>query len=74
MINAATPPLKTPAPRVFVPSRNVTVPVAALGATTEVRVTLAPYVEGFRLDASVLVVAVELTLATTTFTEPVTER
>ena len=39
------------------PSKNVTVPVAAPGETVAVRVTLAPKIEGLRLEASVTVVA-----------------
>jgi hypothetical protein len=35
----ALPPLRVPVPRVVVPSRKVTVPVAELGDTVAVKVT-----------------------------------
>jgi hypothetical protein len=54
----AWPPLNVPVPSVVAPSLNVTVPLAALGVTVAVKVTLAPKVEGFRLEANVVVVAV----------------
>jgi hypothetical protein len=46
--------LATPAPS----TQKVTVPVAALGLTVAVKVTDCPLLEGFGLEASVVVVAV----------------
>ena len=45
--NVAAPPLSVPVPRVFTPSRNVTVPVAAAGSVA-VNVTEAPFFDGLR--------------------------
>ncbi len=56
----ATPPLRVPVPSVVAPSLNVTVPLAALGETVEVKVTLEPKVEGFTLAARESVVGVLL--------------
>jgi hypothetical protein len=54
----AFPPLIVPVPRVVLPVKKVTVPVAAEGETVAVKVTEAPYVEGFNEDAIVVVVFV----------------
>jgi hypothetical protein len=40
-------------PRVVLPSRNVTVPVAVDGVTVAVKVTEEPYVDGFAEEARV---------------------
>jgi hypothetical protein len=48
-------------PRVVLPSRNVTVPVAADGVTVAVKVTEEPYVDGFAEEVRV---TVEVALST----------
>jgi len=59
-------PLTTVAePSADVPSRNCTVPVAAVGVTTAVSVTVWPTVEGFTDDAAVTVVAALFTVSVT---------
>ena len=55
----ATPAERVPEPNVVVPSRNVTVPVAAEGDTVAVKITDCPEMDGFRLDPIAVVVAVE---------------
>ena len=55
--NVALPPFNTPLPRVLSPSKNVTVPVAAEGATVAVKVTDCPTVDGCRLEVRVVVLA-----------------
>ena len=52
------PPLSVPVPNVVVPSLNVTVPVAADGATVAVNVTEEPYVDGFAEEDSAVDVLV----------------
>ncbi len=47
-------------PIVVEPSLNVRLPVALLGVTIPVSVTLAPYVEGFVPDVTAVVVAQEI--------------
>ena len=54
----ALPELSVPVPSEVVPSRNVTVPVAAEGATVAVKVMLVPVVVAVEEDASVVVVVV----------------
>jgi hypothetical protein len=58
----AEPLLSVPVPRIVVPSRNCTVPVAAAGLTVAVNVTLPPEMEGLRDEATAVVVAVLLTI------------
>ncbi len=49
-------PLTVPVPRLVAPSKNSTDPVAPVG-TVAVKVTEAPYVDGFRFEASVVVLS-----------------
>jgi hypothetical protein len=56
MLKVAVPPLRVPLPIDLPESKNVTVPVAALGVIVAVNVTELPYVEGLGLDVSVSVV------------------
>ena len=59
MLNVAVPPAESvPVPSVVVPSRNVTEPVAVLGVTVAVNVTLCPKIDGFRDDVKAVEVAV----------------
>ena len=55
-------PESVPVPRVVAPFLKVTVPVGAYPTTVAVNVTLAPDVEGFKLDATAVVVAILLTV------------
>ena len=55
-MKVTVPPLKALVPNGVAPSMKVTVPLAAAGETVAVRVTLFPKMEGFRLEASVVVV------------------
>jgi hypothetical protein len=69
-VKVATPlAFKVPVPRVVVPSRNVTVPVATLlpdcGATVAVNVTLCPLVICAAEAVSVVVVATVLCVTIT---------
>ena len=57
MVNVAVPPLKEADPSNVTPSLKVTIPDAWLGTTVEVKVTLVPYMEGFRLEVTKIVVA-----------------
>jgi len=54
VVNAALPPLSVPDPSVDAPSLNVTVPggVPDPDVTLAVKVTAAPYVDGFREEAT----------------------
>jgi len=66
-VNEAVPPESVPVPRVVAPSRKVTVPdgVPAPGAnaaTVAVKVTLCPEDDGFRDEATVVVVLALLTV------------
>jgi len=54
----AFPLLSDELPSVEVPSRNVTEPVAVMGATAAVKVTNCPDVDGLRLEVSVVVLFV----------------
>jgi hypothetical protein len=54
VLKAATPLLNVPVPREVDPSINVTVPVAADGVTTAVRVTVALTGAGFADDETVI--------------------
>jgi hypothetical protein len=54
---AAVPPLSVTVPKRVVPSRNWTLPVAVLGATIAVKVTVCPKVDGLMSTESVVVVA-----------------
>ena len=54
----ATPAVRVPVPKLVVPSKNVTVPVAVEGETVAVKVTVWPRVDGLRLEVSVVVVLV----------------
>jgi hypothetical protein len=56
--NVAVPELSVPVPSEVVPSRNVTVPVAAEGATVAVSVMLVPVVTVVEEAARAVVVAV----------------
>jgi hypothetical protein len=66
--NVATPAaLRAPVPSVVAPSRKVTVPVGipepgGAAATTAETVTACPNVDGFGIDATVVVVAAWLTV------------
>ena len=53
----ALPPLRVALPSDVPPSKNCTVPVADDGETVAVNVTFWPYVDGFRLEVTVVVVA-----------------
>ena len=53
----ALPPVSVALPSDVLPSKNCTVPVADDGETVAVNVTFWPYVDGFRLEATVVVVA-----------------
>jgi hypothetical protein len=59
--NVAEPALMVPLPIVVPASLKVTVPVAFEGDTAAVNVTLAPKVDGFKEDVSVVVVGTGLT-------------
>ena len=50
VVYVAVPRAMFTVPRVFVPSLNVTDPVAALGVTVAVKVTRRPETDGFRED------------------------
>jgi hypothetical protein len=68
VINVADPAAKVPIPNGVAPSRNVTVPVivpAVVELTVAVNVTLAPTVDGFA-DEETLVVVVAFVAAFTT--------
>ena len=60
-MNVVVPPLSVPVPSVVAPSRKVTVPVAVLGVTVAVSVTLCPKTDGFTLDETAVVVEAEFT-------------
>ena len=60
--NCAVPPLSATTPSEVAPSRNCTVPVAFDGETVAVNMTLWPYVDGFRLDDTLVVVECGLTV------------
>jgi len=64
VLKVATPELSVPVPRVVAPSLKVTVPVGGPPEplTFAVKVTEAPYVEGFAEDERVVVVAVPVTV------------
>ena len=53
----ALPPLSVALPSDVLPSKNCTVPVADDGETVAVNVTFWPYVDGFGLEETVVVVA-----------------
>lgn len=59
MLRLARPKLTVTDPRLFVPSRKVTVPVGVPdeAVTVAVKVTVCPLVEGFRDDVSDVAVA-----------------
>ena len=60
--NVATPPgTILLVPILLAPSKNVTVPVAVEGEVAALNVTLAPNVDGFNEDVSVVVVGALLT-------------
>ena len=50
MLKLVVPPLNVPVPKVVAPSINVTVPVAADGVTTAVKVNVASNGEGLAAD------------------------
>ncbi len=56
MLKLAWPANKVLEPMVAAPSLNVTVPVAVEGVTVAVKVTEFPYVDGFKLDDTPVVV------------------
>ena len=58
--NVALPEIRDPLPIVAVPSLNVTVPVAVEGDTVAVKVTVWPEVDGFKLEARLLLVPILL--------------
>jgi len=62
VLYVALPLLIVAVPSVLLPSVNVTVPVAVVGATVAVNVTEAPYADGFADEASVTVVFVLFTV------------
>lgn len=57
-------PARVPVPKVVAPSLKVTVPVGAVPVTEAVKVMDVPNVEGFRLEATVVVVATAVELTT----------
>jgi ribosomal protein S5 len=61
MAYVATPLARVPVPRVVVPSRKLTVPLAVAGASVAVRVTLAPAAGTVLEAASVVVVRILVT-------------
>jgi hypothetical protein len=60
--SVACPLLRVEVPSVFAPSRNVTVPVAADGATAAVRVMDCPYVDELGLALRLVVVEIRFTV------------
>ena len=56
--SVARPLLRVPLPSEVAPSKNVTVPVTVEAETVAVKVTVWPEVEGFRLEARLVVVLV----------------
>jgi hypothetical protein len=56
VMSTAFPALRALVPRVVVPSKNVTVPVANDGVTVAVKLTDSPTTEGLREEASVVLV------------------
>src|ERR1035437_3894494 len=71
-LNVATPALTLPVPRAVAPSLNVTVPLAALGVTVAVKVTLAPLGAGLGEEATDTLVVVEILTARLPVMEPKT--
>jgi hypothetical protein len=64
-VYVATPPFSVPVPSVVAPSMNVTVPVVvveALVVTVAVNITEEPNMEGFVLEAKVVVVVAAFTV------------
>jgi hypothetical protein len=68
-VHLATPPDSVPVPSVVVPSRNVTVPLAAEGEVVAVSVMLAPTAGEVFEAISPVVVAVRLVAVTVTADE-----
>jgi hypothetical protein len=71
VVNVAVPPLKAPLPKVVLPSRKRTVPVATNeprddGLTVAVNVTFCPCVEGFGIPTTVVVVVARVTVSINT--------
>jgi hypothetical protein len=66
MDDFAVPALNFPLPSATLPSKNVTVPVAADGETVAMKVTDCAKVEILSLDATVIVVGGGLTICVST--------
>ena len=62
----AVPPLTVAEPSKLAPSKNCTFPVDPAGDTVAVNVTTCPNVDGFRDDASDVVVPIAFTISVTT--------
>jgi hypothetical protein len=62
VLYVAVPLLRVPVPSVVLPSLKVTVPVAVDGVTVAVKVSDAPYVDGFADEVTAVVVFALLTV------------